>query len=348
MRVAIVTVRAASGEAGGAERFYDALVEAFRQAGHEAQEVPVVADESTFEQIKRNYLTCYDLDLSAFDLVVSTKAPTWLVRHPRHVCYLVHTIRVYYDMFDSVFPDARAELKAQRELVQQLDTKALSPPNCRGIFSIGSEVSNRLRQWNGLDAQVLHPPLWGGNFHAGPFGDYLLLPGRLHPWKRVDLVIRAMRHVNAPLRLVITGTGEADKDLRALTAGDPRIEFRGRVSDAELVKLYAGAYAVPFTPMREDYGYVTLEAFASAKPVITCRDSGEAAAIVQESMAGYVCAPDPKAIAERIDSLWRDRERAAALGHAGRTWVLSLSWSNIVARLIQISEPSGGVERWAS
>ncbi|MES1153542.1 MAG: hypothetical protein ABUL45_01275, partial [Rhodanobacter sp.] len=202
MKVAIVTVRSASGEAGGAERLYDALVEAFRLGGHQVQEVPVVADESTFEQIKRNYLACYDLDLSAFDMVVSTKAPTWMVRHPRHVCYLVHTIRVFYDMFDSAFPQAGPEHRAQRDLIHQLDTQALSPPHCRGVFSIGSEVSKRLQQWNGLEAEVMHPPLWGGAFHAGAFGDYLLLPGRLHPWKRVDLVIRAMRHVRAPLRLL--------------------------------------------------------------------------------------------------------------------------------------------------
>jgi len=337
VKVAIVTVRSASGEAGGAERLYDALVEAFRRAGHQAQEVPVVADESTFEQIKRNYLACYDLDLSAFDLVISTKAPTWLVRHPRHVCYLVHTIRVFYDMFDSAFPDAGPQHRAQRDLIHQLDTLALSAPRCRGVFSIGSEVSRRLRQWNGLDAEVLHPPLWGGDFHAGVFGDYLLLPGRLHPWKRVDLVIRAMRHVRAPLRLVITGTGEAEQDLRALAKGDPRIEFLGRVSDAELVELYAGAYAIAFTPMREDYGYVTLEAFASAKPVITCRDSGEAASIVRESMAGYVCPPDPKAIGEHIDMIWQDRERAEALGLAGQAWVSCLSWGNIADRLIEMS-----------
>ncbi|THD08650.1 glycosyltransferase [Rhodanobacter lindaniclasticus] len=337
MKVAIVTVRSASGEAGGAERLYDALVEAFRQGGHEAQEVPVVADESTFEQIKRNYLACYDLDLSAFDMVVSTKAPTWMVRHPRHVCYLVHTIRVFYDMFDSAFPQAGAEHRAQRDLIHQLDTRALSPPHCRGVFSIGSEVSQRLQRWNGLHAEVMHPPLWGGDFHAGAFGDYLLLPGRLHPWKRVDLVIRAMRHVRAPLRLVITGTGEAEQELRALAKDDPRIEFRGRVSDDELVELYAGAYAIPFTPMREDYGYVTLEAFASAKPVITCRDSGEAAAIVRASMAGYVCPPDPRAIGEHIDMIWGDRERAESLGQAGLAWVSGLSWGDIAGRLVEAS-----------
>jgi glycosyltransferase involved in cell wall biosynthesis len=337
VKVAIVTVRSASGEAGGAERFYDALVGAFQQAGHDAQEVPVVADESSFDQIKQNYLRCYDLDLSAFDMVVSTKAPTWLVRHPRHVCYLVHTIRVFYDMFDTAFPNAGPELLAQRELVHRLDTLAFSDPHCRKVFSIGSEVSKRLHGWNGLDAEVLHPPMWSNAFHDGPFGDYLLLPGRLHPWKRVDLVIQAMRHVRAPMRLVVTGTGEAEAELRALAAGDPRIEFRGRVSDAELVELYAGAFAVPFTPEREDYGYVTLEAFASGKPVITCTDSGEAATIVQQSLAGYVCKPDPVVIGKQIDMLWQDRQQAEAFGHAGNEWVRGLSWANIVARLIEVT-----------
>src|SRR6185437_14918746 len=244
MKVAVVTARSATVTAGGAERFYDALVTAFREAGHDTHELAIEADECDFDHIKRNYLACYDLDMSDFDMAVSTKAPTWMVRHPSHVCYLVHTIRVFYDMFDSVFPGASSEHKAQRDLIHQLDTQALSPPRCRGISSIGSEVSRRLQQWNGLDAEVMHPPLWGGGFHTGAFGDYLLLPGRLHPWKRVDLVIRAMRHVTAPLRLVITGTGEAETELRTLAGEDDRIEFRGRVTDAELVELYTGAFAV--------------------------------------------------------------------------------------------------------
>jgi len=337
VKVAIATARSASGDAGGAERFYDALVGAFRQAGHEAREVPIIADESDFDHIKQNYLKCYDLDLTAFDLAVSTKAPTWLVRHPRHVCYLVHTIRVFYDMFDREFPNAGSELQAQRALVQQLDTLALTAPRCRAVFSIGSEVSRRLREWNGLDAEVKHPPLWTDVFHPGAFGDYLLLPGRLHPWKRVDLAIRAVQHARSPVRLVITGIGEAESDLRALAGDDPRIEFRGRVTDNELVDLYAGAFAVLFTPMREDYGYVTLEAFASGKPVITCSDSGEAAAIVGHGESGYVCPPDPAVIGEHIDMLWRDNERAVAFGHAGCRWVRKLSWAGIVAKLIESS-----------
>lgn len=335
MRVAVVTVRSAAETSGGAERFYDALVESFKQMGHDAEEVVAPGDESTFEKIVDNYLHCYDLNLSRYDLVVSTKAPTWMVRHPRHVCYLVHTIRVFYDMFDATFPKPTSAHRQQRELVHRMDTLALAAPHCRGIFSIGGEVAQRLARWNGLQTCVLHPPLWTDAFHTGASGNYLYLPGRLHAWKRVDLVIRAMKHVKSPVRLVISGTGEAEQELRATAGNDPRIEFRGRVTDAELIELYAHAFAVPFAPMREDYGYITLEAFASGKPVITCRDSGEAASIVQHGVSGYVCEADPRDFARHIELLWGNRAQAAAFGEEGMNWVSALSWSKIAEKLIE-------------
>lgn len=337
MKVAVVTSRSATGASGGAERFYEALTNAFREAGYDAHELAVPADERNFDHIKRNYLACYDLDVSAFDLVVSTKAPTWLVRHPRHVCYLVHTIRVFYDMFDTAFTNANEELRSQRDLIHSLDTATLSPPRCKAVFSIGNEVSKRLRDWNDIDAEVLHPPLWTHGFRTGESKDYLLLPGRLHAWKRVDLAIRAMQHLTVPLRLVITGTGEAEDDLRRLAGGNASIEFRGRVSDSDLVELYAGAFAVLFPPVREDYGYVTLEAFASGKPVVTCSDSGEAAAIVTQAGGGVVCDPDGEAIARSVDRLWNNKDLASRLGSQGLTWARGLSWSGIVAKLIAAS-----------
>lgn len=341
VKVAVITTRVTNGTAGGAERFYDALVRAFRSAGHATSELAVSADEPDFDTIKRNYLACYDLDVTRFDLVVSTKAPTWLVRHPRHVCYLVHTIRVFYDMFDATFPGASRELKQQQQLVHHLDTAALSPPRCKAVFAIGHEVSRRLRKWNGLDVDVLHPPLWSDRFHPGSTGDYLLMPGRLHPWKRVELAIRAMQYVKSDVRLVVVGTGEAASELRALAADNPRIEFRGSATDAELVDLYAGAFAVPFVPLREDYGYVTLEAFASGKPVLTCTDSGEAAAIVTTTDGGIVSPPDPVAIASAIDQLRADPASADAMGQRGHAWVTGLSWSRIVERLISPSTTIG-------
>lgn len=335
MRVGIVTVRQPNGDVGGAERFFDALTSSFQQNGHDAVEVPVFADESTFDQIKHNYVACYDLDLRGFDMVVSTKAPTWLVRHPRHVCYLVHTIRVFYDMFEETFPWRSEELLAQRDLVHKLDTAALQEPRCRAVFTIGEEVSRRLRDYNAIESVVLHPPLWSGGFHFGRQGNYFLLPGRLHPWKRVDLVIKAMEFVRRDVKLKVVGTGEGEAELRQLAQDDDRIEFLGRVDDASLRELYAGALAVPFTPNREDYGYVTLEAFASSKPVITCRDSGEACSLVQLAGGGVVTDPDPRAIGKALSLMASNRQEADAMGRSGKRWVEAMSWTNIVNRLIE-------------
>lgn len=335
LRIAVITARPASGELGGAERFYDALIGAFRAAGHSVAELPVVTDEATFENIKRSYVQAYDLDVSHFDMVVSTKAPTWLVRHPRHVCYLVHTIRVFYDMFDDAFGAGSTAQREDRALVHDLDTGALSPPRCRAVFSIGEEVSIRLRSANGIESEVLHPPLWTDAFSGGAPEGYILVPGRLHPWKRVDLSIAAMRLLrDTSVRMKIVGAGEAEDELRALAADDDRIEFLGRVSDEELRRLYAGANFVAFTPKREDYGYITLEAFASSKPVVTCTDSGEAAALVKDARNGLVCQPDPHALRDGFERLLAQPAQASAMGAAGREWVSSLSWARIAERLV--------------
>ena len=335
LRIAVITARPASGEIGGAERFYDALIAALRGVGHSVVELPIPTDEATVENIKRSYLHAYDMDVSHFDMVVSTKAPTWLVRHPRHVCYLVHTIRVFYDMYEDVFGHGSESQRADRTLIHNLDSGALSPPRCRAVFSIGEEVSARLRSANGLDAEVLHPPLWTDAFSGGAAKGYILVPGRLHPWKRVHLSIEAMRLLRDPsIRMRVVGTGEAEAELRALAAGDQRIEFMGRVSDQDLRELYAGANLVAFTPKREDYGYITLEAFASSKPVVTCSDSGEAASLVKDGQSGLVCPPDGHSLCNAFERLLASSEDSAAMGRAGKEWVESLSWSRIADRLV--------------
>lgn len=330
-RIAVVTPRNATGETGGAERFYAGLVDALRAAGAAAEQVDVEVDESTFPAVLQSVLRVYDLDLSRFDGVISTKFPTYCVRHPNHVAYLVHTMRVFYDMFDAERPAPTAEHCRQRDLIRDVDTACLA--RARRVFAIGREVADRLAQWNGIHADVLHPALDADRFDRGPF-EHVFLASRLHRWKRIDLLVEAFQHVRAPIPLRIAGVGEEADALRALGSGDPRIEFLGRVSDDELVRLYAQALVVPFFPLREDYGYVTIEAFRSGKPVITCTDSGEPTAFVRDGENGYVCPPDPRTIADRIDRLAADPSRARSMGENGRRSVRHIQWQPIAQTLL--------------
>ena len=333
MRIAVAALRSRAGERGGAERFFEGLHRALVTAGHDAEIVGIEGDESTFEGIEETYLRCYDFDAGAYDAVISTKAPTYMVRHPNHVCYLVHTIRVFYDMFDASFPAAGAELRRQRALVRKLDTLALSQPRTKRVFAIGNEVAQRLLRDNGIPASVLHPPLGIEGLRPGAPGDYIFLPGRLHRWKRVHLAIAAMRSVSRPLRLLIAGTGEDERHLQKLAAGDRRIVFLGHVADAALADLYANALAVAFVPLREDYGYVTVEAFRSGKPVITCHDSGEAARLVENGRTGLVVDPEPAAIASAFERLNDDRSLSGEMGAAAREREKSMRWETVVSAL---------------
>ncbi len=297
-------------------------------------------DESNFDGIIDGYERCRAMDLSGYDLVISTKAPTYAVSHPRHVVYLVHTVRVFYDMFDTAFPWPSEALAAQRQRIRQLDTQALAAARRR--FAIGHQVAARLRAFNGLDAEVLHPPLAMDRFRQERSEGYFFLPGRLHPWKRVDLVIRAVRGSKQPLRLRIAGSGEAEADLRALAAGDPRIEFLGRIDDAALVEQYARCLAVPFVPVREDYGYVTLEAFASGKPVITCTDSGEPVQFVAHGRNGWICEPSEESLREAMEACWLDAGEAARMGSRGLQVARGITWPEAAQRLLQAGFEEAG------
>jgi glycosyltransferase involved in cell wall biosynthesis len=330
-RVAILASLSASGEQGGAERLYTGLRDALSRAGVAAHLLEIYNDERDFERIKKSYLRFYDLKLDGYDGIISAKAPSFVARHKNHVCYLMHTMRVFYDMFDSTFPHPTLENFEQRRLVHALDTAALQRP--RRLFAIGHQVADRLSRFNGLAAEVMRHPSSMEGLHQGNF-QYFLLPGRLHRWKRAQLAIEAMRFVTAPIELIVAGSGEDEAVFRQFAAGDLRVRFVGRVSDVQLAELYANALAVLFTPKSEDLGLITFEAFRSGKPVITCGDSGEPARIVSDGISGYVCRPDAAHIGASMEHLAHNRARAREMGRAGQSAIAAITWERVAKTLI--------------
>ncbi len=321
------------GETGGAERFYRGVCDALRAAGVEAELVCETCDETSQRSFEAGYLKFYDLDLSRYQGCISTKGPSYALRHPNHICYLVHTARTFYDMYEEVFPETWPELEQRRRRVHALDGACLLPPRTRKIFCIGHEVRRRLLRFNNLRAEVLHPGLPFDRPQQGDY-EYLFLPGRLHRWKRVDLVLRALALVDRPVRLKIAGVGDQEPRLRELAGDDRRVSFLGWVSDDELSRLYAGALAVPFVPVREDLGLVALEALRWAKPVLTCTDSGEPARFVRDGIDGFVCSPDPASLAAGIRVLYDRPDLAREMGRRGREVVAGLSWKRVGETLL--------------
>jgi glycosyltransferase involved in cell wall biosynthesis len=115
-----------------------------------------------------------------------------------------------------------------------------------------------------------------------------------------------------------------------------RVHWLGEVDEEEKLRQYAHSLGVIFPPVDEDYGYITLEAMLSSKPVITCTDSGGPLEFVRDGQTGFVADPTPEALAAAMDTVWADRGRAAAMGEAGRDLYnsMDISWETVVKRLL--------------
>jgi glycosyltransferase involved in cell wall biosynthesis len=328
---------------GGAESLVRELVGQLRQHGFETDLVSVPFKWYPFDELFSQAAAWRLLDLSEangerVDLVIATKFPTYCVRHPRKVTWLIHQHRAAYELAGTPFSefDHREEDVATRERLMAIDTAMLAEST--RIFTIARTVSARLERYNGLASEPLyHPPRLAGLLRGGRAGDYVLSIGRLESVKRVDLAIRAMQWAPAGIRLVIGGTGTQRETFErvARDAGvADRVSFLGEIDDRTLIDLYAGCLAVIYPPFDEDFGYVTLEAFLSRKPVVTTADSGEPTEFVIQDETGLVVEPDPQAVGEAIARLASDRQRAERLGAAGYDRARQITWSGTIERLV--------------
>ncbi|WP_110174077.1 glycosyltransferase family 4 protein [Luteitalea pratensis] len=327
---------------GGAEALVRELVRQLEVHGCLVERVSVPFKWYPKQELMAHAAAWRLLDLSEscgrpIDLVIPTKFPTYCVRHPRKVTWLMHQYRAAYDLCGTEYADFdhREEDTAVRERIRDLDREMLG--ECAGVYTISRTTSDRLTRFNGVPSTPLyHPSPLAPRLRAGEYGEYFLSVGRLETVKRVELAISAMAYVPPPMRLLVAGEGTyrhgLEQRIEALGLGD-RVSLLGAVDEATLIDLYAGARGVVFAPFDEDYGYVTLEAFEARKPVVTASDSGGVLEFVQDDVNGLVCPPDAAAIGACLADLAARPERAAALGEAGYDSTRAISWDGVVAAL---------------
>lgn len=347
MRIVIATTQVPFVR-GGAEVLADELSAALRAAGHESEIVAVPFKWYPPECLLDHMVACRLLDLSAsagapIDRVIALKFPAYLIPHSHKVLWLLHQHHGAYERWDHPFEDLHHHpLGPQaRAAIQHADSTHLA--EIRARFAISATVAERLQRFSGLDAAVLYPPPPGAaHLFCAEAADYLFFPSRLAPIKRQWLVLDALAQTRQPVRMAFAGAADQPAyagELRAhaVTRGvADRVDWLGLIGEEEKRRRYAHAVAVVFPPSDEDYGFVTLEAMASSKPVVTCQDSGGPVELVAHEHTGLVVDPTPIALARAMDTLWADRERARAWGAAARARYeqLDVGWPAIVQRLL--------------
>ena len=328
---------------GGARVLVDGLTQALEARGHDVDKLLFPFWDDPDEMVEQMLaLRLVDVSHEA-DLLICLRTPSYLLQHPNKVVWFLHHHRPAYDLVDGPFdlptPPERPDVRAA---IHESDRLGLG--EARRVFAVSRTVAERLRSYNGLASEVLYPPLEGvDGYRCDDYGDVVFLPSRIAPVKRQALAIEAMAHVRSPVRLVVTGAPDLPEHvepLRELVArhglGD-RVEIVAEwISDERKRELYAQCLAVVFPPYGEDgYGYVAGEAFAAAKPVVTCTDSGGPLELVEDGVTGRIVDPQPEALAAAIDELAGDRAETQRLGESGREFLRSFDggWDRIVEEL---------------
>ncbi|HET7807291.1 MAG TPA: glycosyltransferase family 4 protein [Gaiellaceae bacterium] len=326
---------------GGAEILCERLVDELRERDHQVDLVTVPFKWYPGERVLTQAFLWRLLDLeesdgAPIDLVIATKFPSYAVRHPRKVVWLLHQFRQAYELDGTELGqfDDSAEGRATRRAVHRLDKLALG--EARALFATSANVAGRLERSTGLTAEVLPCPPQELPYRCDEYGDFVLSVGRLDRAKRVDLLLDALA-VRPSLQCVIAGDGPDRGRLEELAERhglDGRAVFAGRVSDEELTDLYARCLAVFYAPVDEDFGFVPYEAFLAEKPVVTTTDAGGPLEVVRDRANGLVCEPAPAALAEACSWLGENRGSAQEWGQAGRRVAELLSWDRVVERLL--------------
>lgn len=332
---------------GGAELLARNLKTALLEAGHETEIVTMPFIDSPLHRIEEHIVASRLMDQEwswggKADLFVGLKFPAYYMPHPNKVVWALHQHRAAYDLFNTDFSNIKdnAEGRQVREVIKRADDVYLA--EAKRIYTIADNVTNRLKKYNGISATTLyHPCPDMEKFYTGQYEDYILMPSRINITKRQMLALEALTHSKSNVKLYIAGKAEAEYEKNRMLDFikehklEKRVKYFDYVSQEEKLKLYANAKAVLFIPRDEDYGYITLEAMAAGKAVITARDSGGPLEFVKDDYNGIIADSTPESIAAAIDRMADESNLAIRAGENGKKRLkdMKITWEHVVKEL---------------
>jgi glycosyltransferase involved in cell wall biosynthesis len=222
------------------------------------------------------YLYWEQLNLNEYDLVISSShsfssKSVITSPHTLHVSYIHTPPRYLYTEFNETRilkrPFFRILLSPLLSWLRVRDFIGAQRPDI--LIANSKTVQARIKKYYRRDSVVIYPPVRIPNKLPKRNPQYFVCVSRLARQKGIDLAIKVCNQRKE--RLVIVGEGAQEVYLRSIAG--PTIEFWGRVPDEKMSRVWAGAKALIYPSIEEDFGIVPVEAMAHGAPVIA-HDSG--------------------------------------------------------------------------
>ncbi len=346
MRVAIAMVQVPFIK-GGAEIHADMLKNELKKRGHIVDIVTIPFKWYPGESLVNSMMIGRLMDLTEIngekiDKVIAMKFPAIYVKHDHKVIWLLHQHRQAYDLWNTKYGDLHAFPNGEkiRDFICECDKKYIS--EAEKVFTNAQNTANRLKKYCGLESTALyHPPLNYEKLYCKEYGDFIFYPSRIDSIKRQRLLVEAARYIKSDVKIVLAGSGTENelayihRQIEEYHLQD-KVKLAGFISEEEKINYYASCLGVYFGAYDEDYGYITLEAFFSKKPVIVHKDAGGPLEFVEDGKNGYVIDADPKQIAEKIDFWYANRDVTQKMGKTGKQSLIDkhMDWDYVIDSLL--------------
>lgn len=331
---------------GGAEELAVHLVKNLVLAGHEAEVLRIPFQWEPASRIPSQMLMVRGFELTNVDRVIALKFPAYLIRHPHKTLWLLHQYRQAYDLYDAGQTNLPAGQAGEeiRALIKNADDESFR--EARNIFTNSEVTRERLRRYNGFDAQVVLPPLNDPELFAGGASQgYIFAGGRINGMKRQHLLIEALAKTSSAVKLIIGGPPDTPDDARRLQGMVASLGLVDRVKldmrflpRTDYARYINEASAVAYLPYDEDsLGYVTMEAATAGKALISATDSGGILSLVKHEQTGWVAEPNAAALSDVMSRVYADAGKTAELGKDARQlWTaMEVSWPKTIERLLR-------------
>lgn len=216
------------------------------------------------------------------------------------------------------------------------------------LSSLGISSSRILYLPNGVDTNVFQP--------SGEKEENLLLfVGRLTTQKGLPVLLRALRYVDTPVRLVVIGPPSSSayydfiRELarKEVSRGRHKIEILGDVNGS-IVPWYQKASIFVLPSLWEGLPVVAIEALACGTPVVATSVDGTPEVVTDNENGFLVPANDPRRLAEKIQYLLENPSLRVKMGKEGRNRMIEdFSMDVLLKRLRRFYEEilSGGRDR---
>jgi glycosyltransferase involved in cell wall biosynthesis len=235
------------------------------------------------------------LDASVHEVIVSSSSAFahGVKTHTdaKHICYCYTPFRYAWHEREKALAEVpralRPLLGVTLAAVRTWDRAAAA--KVRGYIAISKLSQQRIGEYYGREAPIVHPPVDVKRFAAEALGarepeDWFLVVSELVAHKRIDVALEAARRLGAAIKVV--GSGPEHETLRRHYGSSA--EFLGRVDDRQLADLYGRTRALVM-PGVEEFGIAAVEAQAAGRPVVATACGG-ACETVHDGKTGVLVA----------------------------------------------------------